>query len=58
MLFVRSLFSFSGVHMLFKGEPAQAWGTDKRMNKLVFIGKKLDREELEGGLKSCLFVAS
>lgn len=29
--------------MLFKGEPAQAWGNDKRINKLVFIGKNLDR---------------
>jgi G3E family GTPase len=48
-------FVFQGVHMLFKGEPAQAWGNDKRINKLVFIGKNLNREELENGLKSCMF---
>jgi G3E family GTPase len=53
---VISILMSLGVHMLFKGEPAQAWGNDKRINKLVFIGKKLDREELETGLKSCLFV--
>jgi len=49
-------FVFQGVHMIFKGEPAQPWGNDKRVNKLVFIGKKLVREELENGFKSCLYV--
>jgi len=47
-------FVFQGVHMIFNGNPAQPWGDDKRINKIVFIGKKLNREELETGLKSCL----
>lgn len=44
----------TGVHMIFDGNPAQPWGDDKRTNKLVLIGKHLNREELENGLKSCL----
>ena len=27
---------------------------EKRINKLVFIGKNLNRKELEDGFKSCL----
>jgi len=47
-------FVFQGVHMIFNGNPAQPWGTEKRINKIVFIGKKLNRTELEEGLRSCL----
>jgi len=46
-------FVFQGVHMIFNGNPAQAWGSDPRVNKIVFIGKKLNRVELEEGLKAC-----
>jgi hypothetical protein len=32
------------------------WGKDeKRMNKLCFIGRNLDREEIISGLKACIF---
>jgi hypothetical protein len=40
--------------MIFDGNPAQPWGDERRTNKLVLIGKRLNREELEAGLKSCL----
>ncbi len=47
-------FVFQGVHMLFDGRPGKAWGSEKRGNKLVFIGRKLDRGELEAGFRRCL----
>lgn len=44
-----------GVHDIFQGSPDRLWGADEaRVNKLVFIGKNLDREELEQGFKACL----
>ncbi|XP_042051856.1 COBW domain-containing protein 1-like [Salvia splendens] len=48
-------FVFQGVHDIFQGSPDRLWGADEaRVNKLVFIGKNLDREELEQGFKACL----
>ncbi|XP_042059044.1 COBW domain-containing protein 1-like [Salvia splendens] len=48
-------FVFQGVHDIFQGSPDRLWGADEaRVNKLVFIGKNLDREELEQGFKTCL----
>ncbi len=47
-------FVFQGVHMLFDGQPGRPWGADPRTNKLVFIGRNLDREELTAGFKACL----
>ena len=47
-------FVFQGVHMLFDGEPGKPWGTAPRTNKLVFIGRNLDRAELEAGFKKCV----
>jgi G3E family GTPase len=47
-------FVFQGVHMLFDGTEGRPWGTTPRGNKLVFIGRKLDREELSRGFRSCL----
>ena len=48
-------FVFQGVHMLFDGEPSEAWKPgEKRASKLIFIGKKLDREELTSGLDACI----
>ncbi|GBF94764.1 hypothetical protein Rsub_07647 [Raphidocelis subcapitata] len=51
---------FQGVHMMLQftssaegvGHP---WGPDEeRINKVVFIGKNLDRQELTEGFKACL----
>jgi G3E family GTPase len=48
-------FVFQGVHMLFDGSPDRPWKSDeKRMNRLVFIGRNLDRVELNAGLRACL----
>ncbi|KAK6147834.1 hypothetical protein DH2020_018746 [Rehmannia glutinosa] len=48
-------FVFQGVHDIFQGSPDRLWGSDEpRINKLVFIGKNLDAQELEKGFKACL----
>jgi G3E family GTPase len=47
-------FVFQAVHMLFDGRPAKPWGSEPRNNKLVFIGRNLDRDELEAGFRRCL----
>ncbi|MDZ4787498.1 MAG: GTP-binding protein [Blastochloris sp.] len=47
-------FIFQGVHMLFDGRPGKAWGKDARKNMVVFIGRNLDREDLNKGFASCL----
>jgi G3E family GTPase len=45
---------FQGVHMLFDSTEGLPWGNEARTNRLVFIGRALDRDFLEGGLKQCL----
>ncbi len=45
---------FQGVHMLFDAQPGEPWGEEARHNRLVFIGRELDRDYLEGSLKRCL----
>ncbi|XWS20479.1 hypothetical protein CRYUN_Cryun31cG0104600 [Craigia yunnanensis] len=48
-------FVFQGVHDIFQGSPDRLWGPDEpRVNKIVFIGKKLNAQELEKGFKACL----
>jgi len=47
-------FVFQGVHMLFDGNPEKPWGDRKRENKLIFIGRNLDRSFFEDGVRSCL----
>jgi G3E family GTPase len=47
-------FVFQGVHMLFDGREDRPWGSDARANDLVFIGRKLDREELTREFARCL----
>jgi G3E family GTPase len=48
-------FVFQGIHMIFDGKPDRAWHKgEERKNKIVFIGKNLNREELVGGVESCL----
>ncbi|HAN70146.1 MAG TPA: cobalamin biosynthesis protein CobW, partial [Actinobacteria bacterium] len=50
-------FIFQGVHMLIDAAEGAPWGEQERENKLVFIGRNLDREELESGFRSCLVAA-
>jgi G3E family GTPase len=48
-------FVFQGVHMLMDGRPDRPWGkTEERENKLIFIGRNLDRAKLEQGFRTCL----
>ena len=47
-------YVFHGVHMMFDGRPDRPWGDTVRVNHLVFIGRKLDRNELEAGFASCI----
>ncbi|KAJ8774026.1 hypothetical protein K2173_009457 [Erythroxylum novogranatense] len=48
-------FVFQGVHDIFEGSPDRLWGPDEpRINKIVFIGKNLDQQEIEKGFKACL----
>jgi len=45
---------FQGVHMLFDSAMGRPWGESSRVNKLVFIGRRLDRAALTKGFRSCL----
>jgi G3E family GTPase len=47
-------YVFHGVHMIFDGKLERPWGTAARANRLVFIGRHLDRKELEAGFESCV----
>ncbi|MGW2373483.1 CobW family GTP-binding protein [Kitasatospora sp. NPDC001683] len=48
-------YIFQGVHMLLEGENGREWRAgETRRNKLVFIGRNLDREALNAGFASCL----
>ena len=48
-------FVFQGIHMLFDGRPDRPWNKgEERENKLIFIGRKLNRERLEEGFRKCL----
>jgi G3E family GTPase len=48
-------FVFQGVHMLFEGRPGRAWADDEeRLNRLVFIGRNLDKEKITQGFINCI----
>ncbi|MCO5996692.1 CobW family GTP-binding protein [Actinoallomurus rhizosphaericola] len=48
-------YVFQGVHMLFDGDDGRPWRDDEpRTNRMVFIGRNLDRAELERGFTACL----
>ncbi|KAL0297483.1 UNVERIFIED_CONTAM: P-loop guanosine triphosphatase YjiA [Sesamum radiatum] len=48
-------YVFQAVHSIFDGCPGKEWGPDeKRINKLVFIGRNLDETALRKGFKGCL----
>ncbi|MBI3821236.1 MAG: GTP-binding protein [Planctomycetes bacterium] len=48
-------FVFQGIHMLFDGRPDRPWSKgEDRDNKLIFIGRNLNRERLEDGFRKCL----
>jgi G3E family GTPase len=47
-------YVFHGVHMMFDGKLERPWNGLPRSNTLVFIGRDLDRQELEAGFSSCV----
>lgn len=48
-------FLFQGVRMEFEGRPGRAWSADeKRLNRLVFIGRSLDQGAITRGFRDCL----
>jgi G3E family GTPase len=47
-------YVFHGVHMMFDSRLERPWGDTPRNNTLVFIGRKLDRKEIEAGFASCI----
>jgi G3E family GTPase len=46
-------FVFQGVHMIFDGRPDKPWGAEPRENRMVFIGRDLDRAALEKEFAAC-----
>lgn len=47
-------YIFQGIHMVFGGAASEDSWTGKRCNKLVFIGRNLNRDEIEHGFRACL----
>jgi len=48
-------YVFHGVHMVYDGQLERPWPAGAaRRSRLVFIGRNLDRNELEAGLESCI----
>jgi G3E family GTPase len=47
-------YVFHGVHMIFDGKLEKPWGDPPRISRLVFIGRGLDRHEIEAGFESCV----
>ncbi len=47
-------YIFQGVHMLMDGGLERPWGGRPRVNQIVFIGRNLNREELNKGFERCL----
>ncbi len=46
---------FQGVHMLVDVQPARAWAPgEERRSRLVFIGRNLDRQQLQASFNACL----
>ncbi|HRO04554.1 MAG TPA: GTP-binding protein, partial [Terricaulis sp.] len=47
-------FVVQGVHMIVEGDTQRDWKEgEKRVSRLVFIGRNLDRAELEAGFAAC-----
>jgi G3E family GTPase len=48
-------FVFQAVHMLFDSQPDRPWRADEpRTNRLVFIGRNLDRDALTRSFAACV----
>jgi G3E family GTPase len=47
-------YVLQGVHRMSDLKPADAWGNERPVSKLVFIGRDLGRAALERALRDCL----
>ena len=47
-------YIFQSVYMLFEGRFGHPWSNISKENKMVFIGRNLDKERLEKGVQSCI----
>lgn len=48
-------FVFQGVHLLFEGRPGRPWSeNEERLNRLVFIGRNLDKDKITRGFLGCI----
>ena len=48
-------FVFQGVHMLLDGDLQREWKPqEKRLSRLVFIGRKLPEDKIRQGFEACL----
>jgi len=47
-------YIFQSVYMLFEGRFEDAWNNRPKENKMVFIGRNLNKEKLEKGIQSCI----
>jgi G3E family GTPase len=47
-------YVFQGVHMLLDHRPDRPWGDTPRANRMIFIGRDLDRQALTEGFRACL----
>jgi G3E family GTPase len=50
-------FLLQGVHWDFEGRPGRRWGAnEQRINRVVFIGRKLDADKIARGFDNCFYV--
>ena len=50
-------FLLQGVHWDFEGRPGRSWGAvEQRINRVVFIGRKLDADKIAKGFDDCVYV--
>jgi G3E family GTPase len=47
-------YIFHSVYMLFEGRFEDSWDNRPKENKMVFIGRNLNKERLENGIQSCI----
>ena len=51
-------YVIQGVHMLLEGNHQRPWETDeRRLTRMVFIGRDLPRQVFEDGFKQCVYLA-
>jgi G3E family GTPase len=51
-------FLLQGVHWDFEGRPGRPWSAgEERINRLIFIGRALDRDKIAEGFEGCFYTA-